>query len=34
LGFFEVVEKLLLKTFFNKSTLSCQFRPPRGVFGL
>ena len=31
---FEVVEHFLLKTFFNRSTPSCQFRGLRGVFGL
>ena len=32
-GFFEVVEQLLLNTFFFKSAPSCLFWPPRGVFG-
>ena len=31
---FEVVEHFLLKTFFNRTTPSCQFRALRGVFGL
>ena len=31
---FEVVEHFLLKTFFNRSTPSCQFRGLRGVCGL
>ena len=30
----EVVEQLLWNTFFNKSTPSCLFWPPRGVFSL
>ena len=33
-GFFEVVEQLWLKTFFNKLTPSCHFCPLRGVFYL
>ena len=33
-GFSEVADKLLLNTFFNKSTPSCHFWHPRGVFGL